>query len=343
MLKRASVARLTANEGRERRLALRRCTSALLIVWDRGGACWSELPSNTRGQKIPHQSNEPAKQIGPKQIVFCEARRSAQRIARRYAQTSAAESAQNSHRFEFLQKLSTFPVPILLSSRSAHSVDIFLTPNDAVCQHPAASATMAQQAPPRVSFSDKDLENGAPNNDRAASRKWSTAPGNIEDLDEYTALQKYISTYRDPKAAAADDAEGQQKDAADAGKGKAWWQFWRSGTSSNAKGSDPGVVPEELLEADIKQGISNHDVESRRKRFGWNEITTEKENLFIKFLSFFTGPILYGMSALRPLSLAHHAIPMGKLVELSQALLHAKQLPARSRLAPDAKKHFLRS
>jgi len=152
---------------------------------------------------------------------------------------------------------------------------------------------MAQQAP-RVSFSDKDLENGAPNNDRAASRKWSTAPGNIEDLDEYTALQKYISTYRDPKAAATDDAEGQNKDAADAGKGKAWWQFWRSGTSANAKGSDAGVVPEDMLEADIKQGLSNHDVESRRKRFGWNEISTEKENLFIKFLSFFTGPILYG-------------------------------------------------
>lgn len=158
---------------------------------------------------------------------------------------------------------------------------------------------MAQQAP-RVSFSDKDLENGAPNNDRAASRKWSTAPGNIEDLDEYTALQKYISTYRDPKAAAIDDAEGQNKDAADAGKGKAWWQFWRSGSSPNAKGSDAGVVPEEWLDADIKQGISNHDVESRRKRFGWNEISSEKENLFIKFLSFFTGPILYSKSIYIP-------------------------------------------
>lgn len=56
-------------------------------------------------------------------------------------------------------------------------------------------------------------------------------------------------------------------------------------------------MPEDWLEADIKQGISNHDVESRRKRFGWNEITTEKENLFIKFLSFFTGPVLYGKSS----------------------------------------------
>lgn len=153
--------------------------------------------------------------------------------------------------------------------------------------------------------------------------------------DEYTALQKYISTYRDPKA--ADSPENQEADAKDAKKGKAWWQvrssrpiilspartprssrrpsshfrhlladsplqFWRSGTSSAATDKDAGVVPEEWLDADIKQGISNHDVESRRKRYGWNEIATEKENLFIKFLMFFTGPILYGMSLGDPTS-----------------------------------------
>lgn len=56
------------------------------------------------------------------------------------------------------------------------------------------------------------------------------------------------------------------------------------------------MVPDEMLTADIKQGIAQNDVESRRKRYGWNEITTEKENLFLKFLGFFTGPVLYGMS-----------------------------------------------
>jgi len=147
-------------------------------------------------------------------------------------------------------------------------------------------------AAPRVSFSDKDLENGAPGNqDRAQSRKWSTAPGNIEDLDEYTALQKYISTYKDPKDREAEDPHA---NAADAKKGKAWWQFWRSGSSKQAQAGDPGTVPDDWLDTDIKQGVSNSDVESRRKRFGFNEISTEKENLFIKFLMFFTGPILYG-------------------------------------------------
>lgn len=87
-------------------------------------------------------------------------------------------------------------------------------------------------------------------------------------------------------------------------------QFWRSGTSDKAEEKDAGVVPEEWLQADIKQGISNHDVESRRKRFGWNEITTEKENLFIKFLMFFTGPILYGTLALFFFLVLPHRAPL---------------------------------
>ncbi|KAI6786718.1 hypothetical protein KC327_g19011, partial [Hortaea werneckii] len=137
---------------------------------------------------------------------------------------------------------------------------------------------------PRVSFSDKDMENGG-EGDR--SRKWSQAPGNIEDLDEYTALQKYISTYKDPKA--AEQAEG-GNDEEDGGSTKKSWQFWKKDTS----GPTDMTVPEEWLEADIKQGITNQQVEERRKKFGWNEIVTEKENLFLKFLGFFTGPVLYG-------------------------------------------------
>jgi len=160
-------------------------------------------------------------------------------------------------------------------------------------------------AAPRVSFGEKDMENGGGDGAADRSRKWSQAPGNIEDLgescnprtptvhydatntlpDEYTALQKYISTYRDPKAhdPNAEVAEDDVK--------QPWYKF---GSKKKAAGADPGAVPEEMLEADIKQGISSAEVEQRRKRYGWNEITTEKENLFIKFLGFFTGPVLYG-------------------------------------------------
>jgi len=132
---------------------------------------------------------------------------------------------------------------------------------------------------PRVSFSDKDMENGG-EGDR--SRKWSQAPGNIEDLDEYTALQKYISTYKDPKA--AEQAEG-GNDEEDGGSTKKSWQFWKKDTS----GPTDMTVPEEWLEADIKQGITNQQVEERRKKFGWNLLSCSP-------LVFVTGSTLVSLS-----------------------------------------------
>lgn len=35
------------------------------------------------------------------------------------------------------------------------------------------------------------------------------------------------------------------------------------------------------------------EVERRRKTAGWNELSTEKENMILKFIGFFRGPILY--------------------------------------------------
>jgi H+-transporting ATPase len=65
----------------------------------------------------------------------------------------------------------------------------------------------------------------------------------LDGLDEYAALQRYILLYRDKKP--SDDAA--MANAADAKKGKQWWQFWRSGSSPAAvAGSDPGAVPEEV-------------------------------------------------------------------------------------------------
>jgi H+-transporting ATPase len=49
-----------------------------------------------------------------------------------------------------------------------------------------------------------------------------------------------------------------------------------------------------MLDTDINQGISESEVDNRRRRFGWNELTTEKTNWLKQFLSYFQGPILYG-------------------------------------------------
>ncbi|KAJ9647363.1 hypothetical protein H2199_002352 [Coniosporium tulheliwenetii] len=112
-----------------------------------------------------------------------------------------------------------------------------------------------------------------------------------DGLDEYTALQKYLATYRDPHEATTDDADKQM----DTTVKKKSWAFWKRGDLKNGTGSDSGVVPENWLDAHVRGGISADDVESRRKKFGWNEITTESTNLFVQFLSYFRGPILYVM------------------------------------------------
>jgi H+-transporting ATPase len=110
--------------------------------------------------------------------------------------------------------------------------------------------------------------------------------GGNEDLGEYGNLVKYISNYRDGRRGST--AGGSTYE--DIPK-KKWYQFGKKGTGSD------GVyeTPEEWLTTDWKQGLAAHEVEIRRKKTGWNELTTEKENLFLKFLGFFTGPILYGM------------------------------------------------
>jgi H+-transporting ATPase len=116
--------------------------------------------------------------------------------------------------------------------------------------------------------------------------------GGDGDLGEYGNLVKYISNYRDGRRGST--AGGSTYDEAPK---KRWWHFGKS--QGDLLGSGAYETPEEWLNTDWKAGLSTHEVESRRKKTGWNELTTEKENLFLKFLGFFTGPILYGMLCLR--------------------------------------------
>lgn len=152
---------------------------------------------------------------------------------------------------------------------------------------------------------DKDLEKGDRKSDhprsksvassgRRGSRRESVYPQEYDELDEYTALQKFIVSYRDPRAAMFEDAAAEKANAKDVKKAAPFWQFWRKGNSKNALPGDEGTVPPNWLDTDMNRGISESEVETRRTTIGFNELTTEKENMFIKFLTFFTGPILYG-------------------------------------------------
>lgn len=54
-------------------------------------------------------------------------------------------------------------------------------------------------------------------------------------------------------------------------------------------------IPEELLQTDTRLGLTSSDVITRRKKFGLNQMKEEKENLILKFLGFFVGPIQFVM------------------------------------------------
>jgi len=55
------------------------------------------------------------------------------------------------------------------------------------------------------------------------------------------------------------------------------------------------VVPEDQLQTDTRIGLTEHEVTVRRKKYGLNQMKEEKENLILKFLGYFIGPIQFVM------------------------------------------------
>jgi H+-transporting ATPase len=55
------------------------------------------------------------------------------------------------------------------------------------------------------------------------------------------------------------------------------------------------LVPEELLQTSTRTGLTATEVQTRRKKYGLNQMKEEKENLVLKFLGFFVGPIQFVM------------------------------------------------
>lgn len=130
----------------------------------------------------------------------------------------------------------------------------------------------------RISYAP-DVENG--------DRHREAGDVNDGNLDEYSALNRYISTARDGRrgstssAAALSEKEGK----------KPWWKFWGKKGDSVDEGWQ---APDEWLQTDLRAGLNSGDIEPRRKKCGWNELVTEKTNIFIQFIGYFRGPILYG-------------------------------------------------
>lgn len=54
-------------------------------------------------------------------------------------------------------------------------------------------------------------------------------------------------------------------------------------------------VSDDLLQTDCHTGLSANEVAIRRKKFGSNEMKEAKENLMLKFVWFFVGPVQFVM------------------------------------------------
>ncbi|KAI1172265.1 E1-E2 ATPase-domain-containing protein [Nemania sp. FL0916] len=113
------------------------------------------------------------------------------------------------------------------------------------------------------------------------------------DLGEFEALDRFITSYDHDRRASLGSA-------AVSARRRKWWQFWKSDEVVAQGLPGPatttiGKPPDAWLDTDIHRGLPSAVVEERRKRFGWNELASEKENMFEKVVGYFTGPILYAM------------------------------------------------
>ncbi|KAM0307896.1 hypothetical protein HYE67_000418 [Fusarium culmorum] len=133
----------------------------------------------------------------------------------------------------------------------------------------------------------RDTDDVESNAGRRASRARSASIVPDPDLAEYPALDHYISNYREDRRRSVADGDENGKT-----KKKHWWS---SSSNDQEQSTTKTGVSEAWLETDLSLGLSSEEVERRRKVTGWNELSSEKENMFAKFLGFFTGPILYVM------------------------------------------------
>jgi H+-transporting ATPase len=67
------------------------------------------------------------------------------------------------------------------------------------------------------------------------------------------------------------------------------------------------IVPEDMLQTDSRVGLTESEVTTRRRKYGLNQMKEEKENLVLKFLGFFIGPIQFVMEV-RDLHFFHFAL-----------------------------------
>ena len=130
-------------------------------------------------------------------------------------------------------------------------------------------------APDHLKF---DIENGDPEKENRGQSIYKNPNEQGDTGDEYSNLVRYINQYHEGPRRKSVASLGD-----DVPKKKPWWKFWAGGSKSSG-GNEPFEVPDDWVATHIKNGISNSEVESRRKHTGFNELTTEKENMVCLYI-----------------------------------------------------------
>ncbi|KAJ7120689.1 plasma-membrane proton-e [Mycena crocata] len=108
------------------------------------------------------------------------------------------------------------------------------------------------------------------------------------DGEEYDVLLRYAKD----QAALASQGSDEDDDEGDRQTKRLWYAPWKKITTKSDKEKK---IPDDWLQTDMSKGLGDSDVDTRRKQFGFNELQSPKENQFLKFVSYFRGPILYTM------------------------------------------------
>jgi H+-transporting ATPase len=77
------------------------------------------------------------------------------------------------------------------------------------------------------------------------------------------------------------------------------------------------VVPEDQLQTDTRIGLTEAEVHARRKKYGLNQMKEEKENLILKFLGYFIGPIQFVMEVCFPMPIFFLSVLVSAIILLA--------------------------
>lgn len=148
--------------------------------------------------------------------------------------------------------------------------------------HEHSSNASSEAAPMNhLGTNGRDPEKGAPMQDNSMAAPMNEKPP--ADIEEDADMDALI-----------DELESQDGHAADAEEVE---------DEVEAGGARP--VSEELLATNINVGLTEQEVATRRKKFGLNQLKEEKENLVLKFLGYFVGPIQFVMEVRSRCSSSH--------------------------------------